>query len=55
MIYLPASLVAGALWTASANLAFALAAALSLAAIASLIVLRPSDGPTAVPFSGTPP
>jgi MFS family permease len=44
-LYLPASLVAGVLWTVAPTLAFALAAALSLAAIISFAVLRPADCP----------
>ncbi len=40
-LYLPASLVAGALWIVAPTLAFALAAGLSLAAIIALAVLRP--------------
>jgi len=40
MLYLPASLVAGALWTVSPSAAFGLAAGLSLAAIVTF-VLRP--------------
>lgn len=42
VLYLPASLVAGALWTYAPGLAFALAALLSLAAIAVFGVLRPA-------------
>jgi MFS family permease len=41
VIYLPASLIAGALWAANANVVFVLAAVLSLAAIAALVILRP--------------
>lgn len=41
VIYLPASLIAGALWAANANVVFILAAVLSLAAIAALVILRP--------------
>ena len=41
LIYLPASLIAGALWSAHASVVFALAAFLSLAAIAALVILRP--------------
>jgi len=41
VIYLPASLIAGALWAAHANVVFVLAAFLSLAAIAALVILRP--------------
>ena len=40
-LYLPASLAAGALWTVAPGFAFALAVALSLAAIASFVALRP--------------
>ncbi len=54
-IYVPASLLAGALWTASATLAFTLAAALSLVAIATLAVLRPAAGSTLSPPPGTLP
>ena len=42
VLYLPASLIAGALWTVSPNLAFGLAALLSLAAMACFILLRPA-------------
>ena len=42
VLYLPASLAAGALWALSPDLAFAFAAALSLAAMAAFAVLRPS-------------
>jgi MFS family permease len=42
VLYVPASLVAGALWAFSPNLAFTLAALLSLAAIATFGVLRPA-------------
>lgn len=41
-LYLPASLVAGALWTVSPSAAFGLAAALSLAAIVAFAVARPA-------------
>jgi len=41
LIYLPASLIAGALWAAHANVVFVLAAFLSLIAIAALVILRP--------------
>lgn len=44
MLYLPASLVAGALWTVSPAWAFGLAAALSLLAMAAFAVLRPAAG-----------
>ncbi|HVA93921.1 MAG TPA: MFS transporter [Candidatus Dormibacteraeota bacterium] len=43
MIYLPASLIAGALWAAHANLVFVLAAFLSLAAISTFVFLRPAQ------------
>lgn len=42
LLYLPASLVAGALWTVSPALAFALAAALSAAAIVVFSVVKPA-------------
>ncbi len=42
LLYLPASLIAGALWTASPNLAFGLSALLSLAAIACFVALKPA-------------
>lgn len=42
VLYLPASLMAGALWTVSPQLAFALSAFLSLAAIVTFGVLRPA-------------
>ena len=41
-IYLPASLIAGALWVMDARLVFILAAFLSMAAIATFIWLRPA-------------
>jgi MFS family permease len=41
-LYLPASLLAGALWTVSPSLAFALATALSLAAMAVFVKVRPA-------------
>ena len=41
-LYLPASLIAGALWTVSPTAAFALAAALSVAAMIAFVALRPS-------------
>lgn len=41
-LYLPASLIAGALWTASPAAAFALAAALSVAAMITFVALRPA-------------
>jgi MFS family permease len=41
LLYLPASLVAGALWSGSPALVFALAAGLSLLAIALFVGLRP--------------
>jgi len=42
LLYLPASLAAGALWLVAPRLAFALAAGLSLAAIAAFVALRPA-------------
>lgn len=42
VLYLPASLIAGALWTVSPNLAFGLAALLSLAAMACFLLLQPA-------------
>ena len=42
VLYLPASLIAGALWTVSPSLAFGLAALLTLAAIACFVVLGPA-------------
>jgi MFS family permease len=42
VLYLPASLVAGALWTVSPAMAFALAALLSVLAIGVFVVLRPT-------------
>ena len=44
VLYLPASLVAGALWAFAPGLAFATAAALSLAAMVVFAVLRPTAG-----------
>jgi MFS family permease len=41
LLYLPASLVAGALWSVAPGLAFAVAAALSLAAIVVFSLLKP--------------
>ncbi len=43
VLYVPASLVAGTLWTFSPKLAFMLSALLSLAAIATFGVLRPAQ------------
>ena len=45
LLYLPASLVAGALWAFAPGLAFGLAAALSLSAMAVFARLRPSAAP----------
>jgi len=42
LLYLPASLVAGALWTLAPGLAFAVAAVLSLAAMGVFVWLRPA-------------
>src|SRR5258708_2002967 len=42
VIYLPASLIAGALWVVDASLVFIVAAFLSLAAIATFVWLRPA-------------
>ncbi|HAJ12140.1 MAG TPA: MFS transporter [Comamonadaceae bacterium] len=42
-LYLPASLVAGALWTIGPGLAFGLAAVLSVAAIVIFLLLRPAS------------
>lgn len=42
LLYLPASLIAGALWSVSPALAFGLAALLSLLAMGAFTVLRPS-------------
>lgn len=42
LLYLPASLLAGALWAVAPSLAFAVAAALALAAIVVFAVLRPA-------------
>lgn len=44
ILYLPASLIAGALWTVAPELAFGLAALLSLAAMVAFAVLRPLAG-----------
>jgi MFS family permease len=44
-LYLPASLIAGALWLVSPTYVFALAAALALAAIVAFTVLRPAARP----------
>ena len=43
-LYLPASLVAGALWTFAPGMAFALAVGLSVAAIVAFVLLRPAGG-----------
>jgi MFS family permease len=45
VLYLPASLVAGALWTVAPQLAFALASVLSLTAIVAFAALRPGVSP----------
>ena len=42
LLYLPASLVAGALWAVDPRWAFALATALALAAMAALLALKPA-------------
>lgn len=42
LLYLPASLIAGALWTVAPSLAFGLSALLSLAAIACFVALKPA-------------
>ncbi len=42
VLYLPASLIAGALWTVAPGLAFGLAAGLSALAIVAFVVLRPA-------------
>jgi len=44
LLYLPASLVAGALWASSPGLAFALAAGLSLVAMGVFVAVRPAGG-----------
>lgn len=44
VLYLPASLVAGILWTVAPGLAFGVAAALSLVALVVFAVLRPAGG-----------
>ncbi len=46
LLYLPASLVAGVLWTSSPTLVFSLAAGLSAAAIALFAWLKPASGPS---------
>ncbi len=43
LLYVPASLMAGALWVYAPSLAFAVAAALSVAAIAVFAMLNPAD------------
>lgn len=43
-VYLPASMLAGALWTVAPSLAFAMSGALSLAAMAVFAMLRPARG-----------
>lgn len=43
LLYLPASLMAGALWVFAPGLAFAVAAALALAAMTVFAVMRPAD------------
>ena len=45
MLYLPASLAAGALWTVSPSLAFGLAAGLSLLAMGVFVWVRPAAKP----------
>ena len=42
VIYLPASLIAGALWVVNPNAVFIVAAFLSLAAIGTFVWLRPA-------------
>jgi len=46
VLYLPASLVAGALWAVAPSLAFAVSAVLSVAAMVAFVLLRPADGVT---------
>ena len=43
LLYLPASLIAGALWTVAPELAFGLAALLSLVAMGTFVVMRPGS------------
>jgi MFS family permease len=45
MIYLPASLIAGALWAMHADAVFVVAALLSLAATVAILILRPARAP----------
>jgi MFS family permease len=52
-LYLPASLVAGALWAVSPGLAFGLAAALSVAAIVVFLLLRPAAAGPHYPRNGS--
>ena len=54
MLYLPASLVAGALWTVSPGLALGLAAGLSLAAIVVFGFMRPTPVNASTPQSQPP-
>ena len=54
MLYLPASLVAGALWTVSPGLALGLAAGLSLAAIVVFGFMRPTPFNASTPQSQPP-
>jgi len=42
VLYLPASLIAGALWATHPNTVFILAAMLSLTAIVAFVLLRPA-------------
>jgi len=42
LLYLPASLIAGALWATSPTLVFSLATGLSIVAIALFVVLKPA-------------
>ena len=42
VLYLPASLVAGALWAFAPGLAFSFGAVLSLAAIVAFVVIKPA-------------
>ena len=48
LLYLPASLVAGALWATSPLLVFSLAAGLSITAIGLFAVLRPACAPSTI-------
>jgi hypothetical protein len=47
VMYLPASLIAGALWAVAPSAAFAASTALSVAAIGAFLLMVPAQAPSA--------